>query len=109
MISTSELRMKEVINLTDGKRIGFIDDLEINLEKNRVEAIIVPKEGKFMKLFSRDNDYIIPWKNIVKIGQDVILVDLKIDLRDNINDKDEGYFEKNNNIFKKSFNEDDEN
>jgi len=77
MVTTSELRMKEVINIVTGKRLGFIDDLDINLENNRVEAIIVPKEGKLLKLFSRDNSYIIPWKRIVKIGEDVILVDLK--------------------------------
>lgn len=77
MVTITELRMKEVINLASGKRIGFIHDLEINIANNRIEAIIVPKENKFLKLFSRDNDYIIPWKKIVKIGQDVILVDIK--------------------------------
>jgi len=77
LITTSELRMKEVINVATGRRLGFIDDFEINFETNRIEAIIVPKEGKLLKLFSRDSNYVIPWKKIVKIGQDVILVDLK--------------------------------
>ncbi len=77
MVTTSDLRMKEVINIANGGRIGFIYDFEINLEKNRVEAIIIPKEGKFLKIFSREDDYVIPWKRIVKIGQDVILVEIK--------------------------------
>ncbi|RKD27679.1 sporulation protein, YlmC/YmxH family [Caminicella sporogenes DSM 14501] len=77
MITITELRMKEVINLANGKRIGYIQDLEINLENNRIDAIILPKENKFLKIFSKDNDYIISWKKIVKIGQDVILVDIK--------------------------------
>ncbi len=77
MVTISELRMKEIINLANGKRIGFIEDFDINLEKNRVEAIIVPKEGKFLKIFNRDDNYYISWKNIVKIGHDVILVDIK--------------------------------
>lgn len=77
MVTTSDLRMKEVINVANGSRIGFIYDFEINLEKNRVEAIVVPSEGKFLKIFSKDNDQIIPWKRIVKIGEDVILVEIK--------------------------------
>ncbi|SKC87367.1 sporulation protein, YlmC/YmxH family [Maledivibacter halophilus] len=77
MITTADLRMKEVINVVDGSRIGFIYDFEINIEKNRVEAIIVPKEGKFLKIFMREDDYVIPWKRIVKVGQDIILVELK--------------------------------
>ena len=77
VITISDLRMKEVINIANGGRIGFIYDFEISIEKNRVEAIIVPKEGKFLKIFSREDDYVIPWKRIVKIGQDVILVEIK--------------------------------
>lgn len=77
MVTTSDLRMKEVINVVNGTRIGFIYDFEINLEKNRIEAIVVPKEGKFLKIFSREDDYIIPWKRIVKVGQDIILIELK--------------------------------
>lgn len=77
MVTTSDLRMKEVINVVNGTRIGFIYDFEINLEKNRIEAIVVPKEGKFLKIFSREDDYVIPWKRIVKVGQDIILVELK--------------------------------
>ncbi|MCG8542010.1 MAG: YlmC/YmxH family sporulation protein [Clostridia bacterium] len=77
MVTTSDLRMKEVINILNGSRIGFVYDFEINLDKNRIEALIVPKEGKFLKIFSKESDYIISWKRIVKIGQDVILVELK--------------------------------
>lgn len=77
MVTTSDLRMKEVINVVNGTRIGFIYDFEINLEKNRIEAIVIPKEGKFLKIFSKEDDYVIPWKRIVKVGQDIILVELK--------------------------------
>ena len=56
--------------------MGLIKDLELDLEQGRIEAIIVPGPGKFLGLFGKDNDYIIPWRNIKKIGVDVILVDL---------------------------------
>jgi len=77
MVSTSSLREKEVINLVDGRRLGFIYDIEVNLEKGRIEALIIPGPGKFLGIFGKDNDYIISWKEIRKIGADVILVELK--------------------------------
>jgi len=76
MVKTSDLRIREVVNITNGKRLGLIKDLELDFEQGRVEAIIVPGPGKFLGLFGKDNDYIIPWENIKKIGVDVILVDL---------------------------------
>ncbi|MFZ5965837.1 MAG: YlmC/YmxH family sporulation protein [Bacillota bacterium] len=77
MISTSDLRQKEIINIVDGRRIGFVSDIEVNLEKGRVDALIVPGPGKFLGFFGKDHDYYITWSEIKKIGIDVILVELK--------------------------------
>lgn len=77
MISATDLREKEVINLVDGRKLGFIYDLEVNLEKGRIEALLVPGPGKFLGIFGKDNDFVISWKDIIKIGVDVILVELK--------------------------------
>ncbi len=76
MINLSEMREKEVINIRDGSRLGFIYDFEINLDKGVVEAIILPGQGKILGLFGKNNDLVIGWHNIVRIGQDIILVDL---------------------------------
>lgn len=77
MIKASDLREKEVINITDGTRLGLIEDVEVNLDKGRIEALIVPGGNGFLNLFSnKNNDYIISWKNIIRIGSDVILVDM---------------------------------
>ncbi|MEW6724831.1 MAG: YlmC/YmxH family sporulation protein [Bacillota bacterium] len=76
MLKTEDLRHREVINLSDGRRLGYIIDLEIDLESGRVTALIVPGQGgRILGLFGRDNDLIIPWERIRKIGTDVILVD----------------------------------
>ena len=47
----SALCCKEVINVTDGNRLGYVGDLELELECGRVVALIVPKPGKFFGLF----------------------------------------------------------
>lgn len=76
MVKSSELKMKEVINVNDGQRLGLIKDIELDLSRGKIRSIMVPGEKKFLKLFSAENDLIIDWEQIEKIGEDVILVDL---------------------------------
>ncbi len=71
-----ELKMKEVVNICDGKCLGCIDDLCIDTCTGQITAIIIPQCGKFAALLRRGEDLLIPWFKIIKIGDDVILVDL---------------------------------
>lgn len=83
MIKASDLREKEVINIGDGTRLGLIEDVEVNLDKGRIEALVVPGNGGILSLFSnKTNDYVISWKNIIRIGSDVILVDMNNKFKD---------------------------
>lgn len=77
MLRASDFRQKEVINIVDGCRLGYVYDVEINMEKGVIEAIIVPGPGRFLGIFGRDNDYVIPWEKIKKVGDDIILVELR--------------------------------
>jgi YlmC/YmxH family sporulation protein len=77
MVKISEFQIKDVVNVSDGKKLGNIGDIEINLTTGKIEAVIVTGNGKVLGLFGREEDIIIPWKNIIKIGQDVILVRFK--------------------------------
>ncbi|AOZ91666.1 YlmC/YmxH family sporulation protein [Paenibacillus crassostreae] len=70
----SDFQTKDVINIIDGKRLGQISDLELDLREGRIEAIVVPNYGRLMGLFGGRSDLIIPWHQIVKIGSDVVLV-----------------------------------
>lgn len=77
MVKISELRMREVVNIGDGRRLGQIKDIDINLDDGRINAIILPGQGnRLMGLWGREEEIIIPWEKIKKIGVDVILVDL---------------------------------
>ena len=69
-----ELRDKEVISVKDGRRLGFISDLEIVLCTGRVNCIILPPSGSCLALFSKKGKIVIPWNAIEKIGDDIILV-----------------------------------
>ncbi|MDQ0155931.1 YlmC/YmxH family sporulation protein [Robertmurraya andreesenii] len=77
MVRISEFQMKDVINISDGKKLGNISDVDINLKSGKIEAIIIAGTGKVLGLFGRDEEVTISWKNILKVGEDVILVRYK--------------------------------
>ncbi len=70
-----ELREREVINVTDGKKLGRICDVALDC-KGRIMGFILPGEKKLFKAITSNENIYIPWECIVKIGSDVILVDL---------------------------------
>jgi YlmC/YmxH family sporulation protein len=77
MIKISEFQIKDVVNVSDGKRLGNIGDIEINLNTGRIEAVVISVSGRVLGIFGKEEDIVIPWKNIIKIGQDVVLVRYK--------------------------------
>lgn len=77
MVRISEFQIKDVVNVADGKKLGNISDIEINLISGKIDAIVISGTGKLLGFFGKDEDVIIPWKNIIKIGEDVILVRYK--------------------------------
>lgn len=75
MVKASDFRQKEVINIYDGKRLGYVTDVDIDLEKGLLNAIIIPGSGKILGLFGGEADIVIPYHDIKIIGDDLILVD----------------------------------
>ena len=71
----SELQKKDVVNVNDGKRIGSIIDIHINLD-GQMDEILIEKSTSILSLFSSKNELSIKWSQIKKIGEDVILVDI---------------------------------
>ncbi|MUT66180.1 YlmC/YmxH family sporulation protein [Paenibacillus sp. NEAU-GSW1] len=71
----SDFQTKDVINIVDGKKLGQISDLELDLRQGRIDSIVIPQFTRFLGMFgSGGTEIVIPWRNIVKIGADVVLV-----------------------------------
>lgn len=67
----SELQTKEIINMTTGKRLGMIIDVIISTD-GTIKSLIL-EEKKIKRLSSRE-EYELDWKQIAKIGDDIILI-----------------------------------
>ncbi|MGN1000082.1 MAG: YlmC/YmxH family sporulation protein [Faecousia sp.] len=77
MCRITELKCKEVICVSDGQRLGFISDVEVEVPGGQVCSIIVPGPCHILGLFGRKEEFVIPWNCIRKIGPDIVLVDVK--------------------------------
>lgn len=73
----SEMRYKEVIDLKSGQRLGFVCDAEIDPADGRILSLIVPGQGRAGGLLGREDDYVLAWDSISRLGNDIILVDLE--------------------------------
>ncbi|GMQ65051.1 MULTISPECIES: YlmC/YmxH family sporulation protein [Vallitalea] len=79
MVRIYDMKQKEVINSNDGIRLGFISDIEVDLQEGKLIKLIVPGPAKIFGMFGRGKEYQIPWDSIKKIGEDIILVDINVD------------------------------
>ena len=77
-----ELRRREVINIRDGCRLGFVGDVEVRVPEGQVTALIVFGPCRFFGLFGRGEEYYLPWECIQRIGDDIILIDKPAQHRD---------------------------
>ena len=75
-VTFTELKQKDVVNVRDGRRLGKPIDLVLN-EMAIVEALVVPVSGGFLNLLKQEKEgCLVPWQQIIRIGDDVILIDL---------------------------------
>ncbi|MBQ4110161.1 MAG: YlmC/YmxH family sporulation protein [Clostridia bacterium] len=69
------LQKKEIISIKDGRRLGYVSDIEFDLENGKITALKIPVPGKGINFFSKNEDITVLWTNIKKIGDDIILVE----------------------------------
>lgn len=75
----TQLHCKEVICISDGRRLGFVSDVEVRIPEGEVTAIVVPGPSRFLGFVGGSDDFVIPWNCIKRIGPDIILVDIRPD------------------------------
>ena len=71
-----DFRQKEVVNVRDGKMLGFVIDVDAELAEGTIKSIVVAQVGKVLKSLGGKNNITIPWSDVKLIGEDVILVEI---------------------------------
>lgn len=74
MSRLSSFTKKEVVNVLDGRRLGFLCDVEVELTTGKVEAIVISVPTKILTSGSKSTELVIPFNKIKKVGEDIILV-----------------------------------
>ncbi len=78
-LSFSDLRAKEVVNTKDGRKLGRICDVALCYPENRWVGVVVPDGRSGFK----KNSLFIDLKNVVRIGEDVVLVNIGLPTKPN--------------------------
>lgn len=76
-MTLKQLRRKDVIRLSTGDNLGRIDDLQFDERRADITEVILYGRPKWFGFGGRQPDLVIPWSGIQKIGNDVIIVELK--------------------------------
>ncbi|MDR0839450.1 MAG: YlmC/YmxH family sporulation protein [Oscillospiraceae bacterium] len=71
----ADLRCREVINIRTGFRLGYVCDALFNIETGQLISLVVPGPFRFLGIFGRRDDYIVPWECVKRVGDDIILID----------------------------------
>ncbi|SET78941.1 MULTISPECIES: PRC-barrel domain-containing protein [Lacrimispora] len=74
-----ELKQKEVINICDCRRLGYVGDVDFDMETGCLLAIIVPGPGCFCGFLVREKEFVIPFCDIRQVGPDIILVNVDLE------------------------------
>lgn len=73
-MKTSELSAKDVVNISNGQRLGEIVDVDIDLTEGKIKGVMIPQQTSVFNFLSQQEKTYISWDRIHKIGEDVILV-----------------------------------
>lgn len=76
---------KEIINLSDGTKLGLLEDADLLIDENtgKIEAFLI-NSGRRLSFRSSEKSVLkIPWENIKKIGSDIIVVEFNKNSRYN--------------------------
>lgn len=72
----SGLRQMEVIDISEGKRLGFISDVIFDDDLKEIEYIVIPPQNSVFSIFRKKDEIFVKWSSIKVVGIDIILVNM---------------------------------
>ncbi|MBP3267856.1 MAG: YlmC/YmxH family sporulation protein [Ruminococcus sp.] len=75
LCTLTALRNKEVIDMKTGMRLGYVDDIEVDTDTERVTSLIIYGRVRAFGFMGREGDIVIKCSEISLVGEDTILVE----------------------------------
>jgi YlmC/YmxH family sporulation protein len=72
----TQLRQMEIIDISEGRRLGFISDIIFDDDLRKIESFVIPPQSGIFSLFKKKDEIHLKWEQIKVIGVDIILVDI---------------------------------
>ena len=72
----SDLQERQIVNIADGKCLGTIKDIELNVLDGTIQALVLPNTGGFWSMLQNQGELLIPWQKVIRLGVDVVLIDM---------------------------------
>ncbi len=72
----SDLQERQIVNIADGKCLGNIKDIELNVLDGTIQALVLPNTGGFWSMLQNQGELLIPWQKVIRLGVDVVLIDM---------------------------------
>lgn len=70
----SDLSFREVIDLDSGRRLGRVRDALVDGDTGKISALIVPGRLRCLGLLGREEELVLPWETLERLGEDILLV-----------------------------------
>lgn len=71
----ADLRYKEIIDIQDGTRYGYVGDVVLDTDSGQLSALVVYGRLRLFGLLGREEDLVFPWTAVKRFGEDIILVE----------------------------------
>lgn len=75
-----DLMEKDVVNIKNGEIMGRFDDVEIDTRVGKIQAFYIEEVSKFAGFIGKSKSRRVKWEEILKIGMDVIIVNVDDDV-----------------------------
>ena len=80
MSRSFNLKQKKVIDADSAEMIGYISDMDVDIETGKIISVTVPKNG-LSRWIKSERNITVPWDRVVAIGSEYILVKTEGDIK----------------------------
>ena len=79
----SSIGGKEIVNLSDGSRLGVVaeSDLIVDEKTGKILSLLIPSQKGIFSMFSKESLLEIPWECVKKVGNDMIIIELEDEMK----------------------------